>query len=340
MTTSSQLKELLQAPLVRKFGNEIHLEYLQPVSGGASCDLWSFDIVETSSKKRTPLILRRPPTNDTTSSFDTYMGRIAPARSVESNIQTALARLGLPVPSVRLELRPEDGLGTGFIMDRISGESLPQQILNAKQFEHARRNLPRQLVKFRAQLNHIKTAELPTLPILGADEQIQLFQNILDWLEVSHPGIELGLSWLRDHVPENNIVSLVHGDFRLPNFLINETGLSSVIDWELAHLGDPIEDFGWLCMRSWRFSEPDLPAAGLCSRETLSAEYKKETGQNIGNNRLRFWEVLGNVKWAVLCLLQCHRYFCIKGEGIELAAVGRRVDEPIYDLLKLIEGID
>ncbi len=340
MITFSKLEERLHAPLTRKFDTEIHLERLQPVSGGASCDLWSFDVVDTSSRKRIPLILRRPPAADITSSFAKYMEQIAPARSSEVNIQITLAKLGLPVPPVRLELRPEDGLGTGFIMDRIPGESSPQQILKAKQFKQARRILPEQLAKFRIQLDQIKPAELPPLPIQGANEQIQLFQDILNWLEVFHPGIELGLSWLRDHVLENQIASLVHGDFRLSNFLICETGLSSVIDWELAHLGDPIEDLGWLCMRSWRFSEPDRPAAGLCSRDTLLTAYENAGGQRIDNNRLRFWEVLGNVKWSILCLLQCHRYFCSEGKGIELVAVGRRVEEPIYDLLRLIEGTD
>ena len=92
------------------------------------------------------------------------------------------------------------------------------------------------------------------------------------------PAVELGLRWLRANAPEPAEPRLVHGDFRLGNFIVDEDGLAAVIDWELAHLGDPAEDIGWLCIRSWRFGNDELPVAGVGTSTTSSTAYEAAGG--------------------------------------------------------------
>jgi aminoglycoside phosphotransferase (APT) family kinase protein len=128
----------------------------------------------------------------------------------------------------------------------------------------------------------------------------------------------------------------VHGDFRLGNFIVNEQGLAAVIDWELAHLGDPAEDIGWLCIRSWRFGNDDLPVAGVGQFDEFAAAYESAGGAPIDRGRVRYWEAFGNVKWAVICARQAHDHLSGVRRSHELASLGRRICEPEWDLLELI----
>src|SRR5262249_30611426 len=130
--------------------------------------------------------------------------------------------------------------------------------------------------------------------------------------------------------------SLVHGDFRLGNFIADENGLGAVIDWELAHLGDPVEDVGWLCIRSWRFGNDAKPVAGMGDLDGFLAAYEQAGGPALARDRVRYWEVFGNVKWAVICARQARDHLTGVRRSHELASLGRRVCEPEWDMLELI----
>ena len=78
----------------------------------------------------------------------------------------------------------------------------------------------------------------------------------LDMLGEARPALELGARWLDAHRPAPGPRVTVHGDFRLGNLLVGPDGLRGVLDWELAHAGDPAEDIGWLCAPAWRFGGP------------------------------------------------------------------------------------
>jgi len=101
--------------------------------------------------------------------------------------------------------------------------------------------------------------------------------NRLDKTGEPHPAFELALRWLAIYRPEPVASAVLHGDFRLDNLMVDETGLVAVLDWELAHVGDPVQDLAWLCVRSWRFGSP-LPAAGLGTREQLVEAYTAAGG--------------------------------------------------------------
>ncbi|MBO0813392.1 MAG: hypothetical protein J2P23_15305, partial [Microlunatus sp.] len=105
----------------------------------------------------------------------------------------------------------------------------------------------------------------------------------------------------------------------------------------LVHVGDPVEDLGWLCARTWRFGRDDLPAAGLGTREQLIAAYRAAGGADVSAEELRFWEALANVRWGVLTVRQLHEHLSGLRPSLELAAIGRRTSEAEWDLLTMVE---
>jgi aminoglycoside phosphotransferase (APT) family kinase protein len=96
-------------------------------------------------------------------------------------------------------------------------------------------------------------------------------------------------------------VVLVHADYRTGNLLVDDGRITGVLDWEMAHLGDPMEDVAWACVRIWRWAG-DARIGGIMLREDFYRRYEEAGGLKIDEESVRFWEVLGNVKWAVICL--------------------------------------
>ena len=119
---------------------------------------------------------------------------------------------------------------------------------------------------------------------------------------------ELALRWLRERDPgPSKEVTLVHGDFRHGNLIIGPDGVRAVLDWELAHFGDPMEDLGWICVNSWRFGEIDKPVGGFGTREDLFAGYE-EAGRKVDPDRVMFWEVMGTLRWGIMCCGMMQRF--------------------------------
>ncbi|HEY8865520.1 MAG TPA: phosphotransferase family protein, partial [Solirubrobacteraceae bacterium] len=190
-----------------------------------------------------------------------------------------------------------------------------------------------------AAAHAVSLAEVPSLQIAGgapAEVAIAGLEGELDRIGEPHPALELGLRWLRRNVPEPVAPGLVHGDFRLGNFLLDDDGLVGVLDWELCHAGDPLEDLGWLCIRSWRFGADRNPVAGCGSRDELLVAYAAAGGRKATREELRFWEVYGNVRWGVICLVQADVHLSGAQRSLERAAIGRRTCEPEWDLLAMV----
>jgi len=129
---------------------------------------------------------------------------------------------------------------------------------------------------------------------------------------------------------------VVHGDFRIGNVIFGTEGLRAVLDWELTRIGDPMEDLGWLCVRAWRFGAP-APVGGLCERERLFAAYERAGGVRVDAAAVRWWEVLGNFKWATICIMQARSVLDGAVKSLELASLGRRVAEMEIELMALTE---
>jgi aminoglycoside phosphotransferase (APT) family kinase protein len=298
---------------------------LTPVPGGASRETW---LVEG---ERGRWVLRRDPE-----------GSVSLVPIGEEFALIDLAReAGVPVPEP-IALEPAGGRfgSAGMLMSFVEGTSVAPRILRKPEYEGARDRLTGQLADALARIHSIDPAELAgVLPDPGSDPalaQIDEWERQLDEIGAPLPAVELGLRWLRANAPEPSKPCLVHGDFRLGNFIVGEDGLAAVIDWELAHLGDPAEDIGWLCIRSWRFGNDDRPIAGVGELDEFVSAYESAGGEPVDPDRVRYWEAFGNVKWAVICARQAHDHLNGVRRSHELASLGRRICEPEWDLLQLI----
>lgn len=259
----------------------------------------------------------------------------------EFTLISRAAETGAPVPEP-IAFEPEGGRfgSPGLLMAYVEGTSVGPRILRKPEFEAARDGLTEQLGEALARIHAIDSATLnAVLPSSDGDpalDQISEWERQLDEIGEPLPAVELGLRWLRANAPEPAEPRLVHGDFRLGNFIVDENGLAAVIDWELAHLGDPAEDVGWLCIRSWRFGNDDRPVAGVGQLDEFASAYEAAGGAPIDRARVRYWEALGNVKWAVICARQAHDDLTGVRRSHELASLGRRICEPEWDLLALM----
>jgi aminoglycoside phosphotransferase (APT) family kinase protein len=298
------------------------------LSGGASQETWSFDIVHPDGVFGA--ILRRSPPG--------YGA--APSRAAGLDAEAVLMRLayeaGLPSPKVMHVLRPQDELGTGFMMTRVEGETIARKILRDEQFATARPMLARQLGKIAAGIHGLDLAQLPELRRMTAAKEIFELERDYRGFDWPRPVFELALRWLRDHDPgPSDQVTLVHGDFRHGNLIIGPDGVRAVLDWELAHLGDPMEDLGWICVNSWRFGEIDKPVGGFGMREELFAGYEA-AGRRADPARVKFWEVMGTLRWGVMCCGMMQRFRSGPDHSMERAMIGRRSSETEIDLLRLL----
>ena len=131
--------------------------------------------------------------------------------------------------------------------------------------------------------------------------------------------------------------ALVHGDFRIGNVLFGPEGLRVMLDWELAHIGDPAEDMGFICVKSWRFGGPK-PVGGIGDRAELFDAYEQAGGAKVDPEWVRFWEVFGNLRWGIICISQARTYLDRRSDSVELASIGRRTAETEWELLSLIDA--
>jgi aminoglycoside phosphotransferase (APT) family kinase protein len=298
------------------------------LSGGASQETWSFDIVHPDGVFGA--ILRRSPLG--------YGA--APSRAAGLDAEAVLMRLayeaGVPSPQVLHVLQPADDLGTGFIMARVEGETIARKILRDEQFAKARPMLARQLGQVAAGIHGLSLAQLPELRRMTAAKEVFELERDYRNFDWPRPVFALALRWLRDHDPgPSEEVTLVHGDFRHGNLIIGPDGVRAVLDWELAHLGDPMEDLGWICVNSWRFGEIDKPVGGFGTREDLFAGYEA-AGRRADPARVKFWEVMGTLRWGIMCCGMMQRFRSGPDHSMERAMIGRRSSETEIDLLRLL----
>ena len=255
-----------------------------------------------------------------------------PDVQVEAYLLRAAREAGVPVPGVVAAGAP-DGLQPGWlVVDRIEGETIPRRILRDEEFAAARPALTDQAARALAAVHAIDPASVPGLP--GADPLRQPLE-LLDVLHETRPVLELGARWLARSRPPMDETVVVHGDFRMGNFLVDGDGLRGVLDWELAHLGDPAEDIGWLCAKAWRFGGPDR-VGGFGKLDQFLTAYASVAGRTVDVDRVRWWEAYATIKWAVICLLQASSHLSGTTRSVELAAIGRRVCESEWDLLALM----
>jgi aminoglycoside phosphotransferase (APT) family kinase protein len=305
------------------------LQGLRRLSGGASRETWAFDA------DGRPLILQR----------ERPGGVASGAMGTEVRLLRAAREAGVPVPAVVVFGGDVDdvcgnavdarALGSSWmVVERIDGETIPRRILRDEEFASARPLLTAQCGR---ALAAVHTIDPEAVPGLDPADQFQRFRELLDAMSEPHPAFELGFRWLERNRPPARADTVVHGDFRNGNLVVGPDGLRAVLDWELAHLGDPLEDLGWLCVRAWRFgASPQV--GGFGDVDELVAAYESAAGSTgtVDRDALAWWEAMGTLKWGVMCMLQAATHLSGTVRSVELAAIGRRVCEVEHDLLLLL----
>lgn len=303
---------MLAEELEARLGGRV--EGLRRLSGGASRETWSFDL-HLDGGSVDELILRRDPP-----------GAPKAGMAKEAALLGAAHTVGVPVPEVI------DADDSSIVMRRIEGETIPRRILRDQEYASARPLLAKQCGEILARLH-----TLPSDVVSGLEQsdQVQQWRTMLDSLGQPHPAFELAFRWLEGNRPPERPPRLVHGDFRNGNLMVGPEGIRAVLDWELAHAGDPMEDLGWLCVKAWRFGVSP-PVGGFGSYDDLCDAYEAAGGGAVDREALRWWEVLGTLKWGIMCILQANTHISGMIRSVELAAIGRRVCENEWDLLEVL----
>ena len=303
------------------------VEGLRRLSGGASRETWAFGISETgpAHHRLHGMILQRERPGGP---------RAGPGMASEAVLLRAAEAAGVPVPEVLATDEGGDELGAPFVISRaVPGETIPRKLLRDPELDDVRARLARDCGRILAGIHSVPVDSVRS--VLTEPDQLEQFRALLDALGEPHPAFELGFRWLDRHRRDVVPTALVHGDFRNGNLIIGPDGVRAVLDWELAHLGDPIEDLGWFCVRAWRFGSPNR-AGGFGSAEELLAGYAEGGGAEVSFETLRWWEVMGTLKWGVMCMIQAMTHLGGASRSVELAAIGRRTCENEWDLLELI----
>ncbi len=251
----------------------------------------------------------------------------------QAALLAAAAQAGVPVAEVVAHGEHDEILGAAWtLMRALPGTADPGQIVPAPG-AGARPELLDSVAAALAAV-HRMPADAGLAP--AVDRPLEQLRALHEALGEPHPVFELAFRTLGGDRPASRR-ALVHGDFRMGNLLVDSDRVSGVLDWELTHVGDPVEDLGWLCVPAWRFARPDLPAAGLGTREELIGAYERHAGVAVPEQDVRRWELIGTLRWGVICVMQAHTHLSGARRSIEHAVIGRRACEVEWDLLELLD---
>ena len=268
------------------------------------------------------LVVRRPPPGETADTAHDVLR--------EYRVLDALQGTDVPIPEPVLACEDHDVLGSDFyVMKKVAGDVLrdaePERFATAD----ARRQVGEELVDTLAEI-HTLEYEAVGLGEFGhppgyTERQVDRWQQQIEWAtertvtERTVPELAGVGEWLAENCPEEHEHTLVHGDYKLDNVLFapgTPPELAGVMDWEMATLGDPLADLGWM-LSYWRDPgdpEPATPeltatfmeADGYRTRRELVDRYEAATG--IDYEQDRFYRTLAVYKLAALGEMFYRRY--------------------------------
>jgi aminoglycoside phosphotransferase (APT) family kinase protein len=308
---------LVDVPWVEELEERLgrQVDSAQLLAGGASKEAWG---VEADGAR---LIVRRAlggVIQENTLSLEREFAVLEAAYEAGVKVPRPIAYLGLI------------GGREAFAMERVEGETVGRRIVKAPP--------PGLAVQLAEELATIHAIPPERLPFLRSGDVLDRLERELDAVGEPHPAIEYGLLWLRTHRPAPGSNVVAHGDFRIGNVAVSDERLVALLDWEFAHLSDAREDMAWPLVRAWRFGRDDRHLGGVGDLDSYLARYAELTGLSVSPQDLVWWEILGNVKWAVGALTQSRRHLNGLERSVELATLGRLAAETEYELLHLIEG--
>ena len=302
------------------------------LSGGASQE--TYRLIVRNNGEEQLLAMRRAVCGHTVEKGPGY-----PGLDVEALLMQSARAAGVPAPQVYYVLTANDGLGEGFIMEWLGGETLGARIVKIPELESIRPRLASICGEVLAKIHRINPESSgldQVLQVITPRQQVeQTLARYRDY-QSPQPVIDYTGRWLLDNLPEDYTPALVHTDYRNGNIMISPNGVEAVPDWEMAYIGDPMRDLGWICTNSWRFGRSELPVGGFGSYDDFFAGYERISGVPVDRERVKFWEIFGSFWWAVACLQMADHYRNGPDNSIERAAIGRRSSEGQIDCVNLL----
>src|ERR1700720_145919 len=296
--TNEDFSARLQAAIARHVGAPGTIHDLNRLTGGANKTTWSFDADVAGKRAQFILQLASPRANDESNP----LAGVSPHLIAEEDARLMIAavKAGVPAPRVRAILNDDAGLGPGYVTERVAGETLATKILREERFAGARATMAKQCGTILAAIHRIPVAEVPFLMKLTPAQHIAAQRRIIEFYGFHSPALELGLKWAEQHAPQNTRHAVVHGDFRAGNFIVGEEGIRCVLDWEIGQSGDPMQDLGWVCVKTWRFGGKK-PVGGFGTREYFFKDYEKSSFFFFFFFFFFIWEAYGSVRWGIGC---------------------------------------
>lgn len=340
----SEIKFKLETYLTKRLEGEAKISEMKSLSGGACQDNYLLDLEILSGREKGfyKLVFR----TDKGASLFSSLGR-----ADEYKVAEIANSSGVNTPKPYwLELNKEVLGNPFYFMERILGKATGRYIVKDPSLKKVREKFTEEIAESLTKIHSVKEDKITDLDLkkilrrktnskFGISEFAVLdMKKQIENLPEPHPAMNLIYNWLEKNLIESDSEVLVHGDFRTGNFMVNETGLQGIVDWEFAHLGDRHEDIAWLCMRDWRFGKLNKEAGGFSTREEFYSFYKKHSNIELDPKKVLFWEVMGNLRWAVGSVGQAERHLSGKDKGIELASIGRRTGEMEMEAMRLIEN--
>jgi len=330
-----KLETLLHDALARHLPGFRSLTDFDRLSGGASQETYRL-VVETEGGKR-QLAMRRAAGGTWSREGAGHLGR--PGLTGEALLMQTARAAGVPEPEVLGIFDESDGLGNGFVMEWLDGETLGKRIVQSEELAGVRPKLARQCGEILARIHAIDVEGTPVANHLESTDPRSFIEQTWETyksLETPQPMLDYTARWLMEHLPDSPRTTLVHNDFRNGNLMIGPDGVRAVLDWEIAHIGDPMRDLGWICTNSWRFGNSALPVGGFGGYDDLFAGYDSVSGQSVDPEHVKFWEVFGSFWWGTVCLGMVGIYRSGLDRSVERAAIGRRSSEGQVDCVNLL----
>ena len=328
------LREGLARVLERVVPGFEKLDVLERLSGGASQETYRIEIATVEGKRK--LAMRRAPGGVATPAA----GSEKPGLALEAELMRLARAAGVPEPVVVHVLTERDGIGEGFVMEWLEGEALGARIVRAPEFDAIRPKLAYQCGQVLARIHAIDVKATKLDQRLGKmDPETFVRQKWEQYQAMStpQPMIDFTARWLLEHLPKKSELKLVHNDFRNGNLMFDkDAGVIAVLDWEVAHIGDPMRDLGWICTNSWRFGRSELPVGGFGTYADLFAGYESVSGTPVDPAHVKFWEVFGSYWWAIGCLAMGMSYRTGPEKLVERPGIGRRTSECQVDCVNLV----
>lgn len=331
MSVDSRFLNAMNTVLERELDGFQSIEECQQLTAGASQETYRLRVKTDQGENH--YAFRRSPTSENGAPIPGQVGL-----ATEAKLLQLAEKAGIPVPGVVYLLEDSDELGSGFLMQWLDGETLGQRIVRSEALAGIRPQLARQCGDVLARLHAIEIDETTAanLPTVTPEALVQETWDAYRVLDIPVPMIDFAARWLLENLPQNTRRTLVHGDFRNGNLMIDESGIVAVLDWELTQIGDPVRDLGWLCVNSWRFGKDHLPVGGFGTIEDLLAGYEETSGITVSEEDLHFWQVFGSFWWSITTLNMAHTWRTGDTPSLERPVIGRRSSEAQMDCVNLL----